>query len=93
MIIFFSGIIVLFLSGVRIKTFVLSGAIGLISLPALWTFLQDYQKSRIINFFDQQSNTLGANYHITQSKIALGSGGFFGKGFLEGSTKSFEFYS
>ena len=91
LIIFFSGIIVLFLSGVRIKTFILSGVIGLISLPVLWTFLQDYQKSRIINFFDQQSNTLGANYHITQSKIALGSGGFFGKGFLEGSQSHLNF--
>ena len=91
LIIFFSGIIVLFLSGVNIKTFVLSGIGGLISLPILWTFLKDYQKSRIINFLDQQSNTLGANYHITQSKIALGSGGFFGKGFLEGSQSHLNF--
>jgi len=90
-IVFFSGIIVLFLSGVRIKTFILSGVIGLISLPVLWTFLQNYQKSRIINFFDPQSNILGANYHITQSKIALGSGGFFGKGFLEGSQSHLNF--
>ena len=91
LIIFFSGIIVLFLSGVQIKTFVLSGIGGLISLPILWTFLKDYQKSRIIHFFDQQSNTLGANYHITQSKIALGSGGFFGKGFLDGSQSNLNF--
>ena len=91
LIIFFSGVIVLFLSGVNIKTFVLSGIGGLISLPILWTFLKDYQKSRIINFLDQQSNTLGANYHITQSKIALGSGGFFGKGFLEGSQSHLNF--
>ena len=91
LIIFFSGVIVLFLSGVNIKTFVLSGIGGLISIPILWTFLKDYQKSRIINFLDQQSNTLGANYHITQSKIALGSGGFFGKGFLEGSQSHLNF--
>ena len=69
----------------------MSGIGGLISLPILWTFLKDYQKSRIINFLDQQSNTLGANYHITQSKIALGSGGFFGKGFLEGSQSHLNF--
>ena len=57
----------------------------------MWTFLQDYQKSRIMNFLDQQSNILGANYHITQSKIALGSGGFFGKGFLEGTQSHLNF--
>ena len=91
LIIFFSGIIVLFLSGVQIKTFVLSGIGSLILLPIFWTFLEDYQKSRFINFLDQQSNTLGANYHITQSKIALGSGGFFGKGFLEGTQSNLNF--
>ena len=91
LIIFFSGIVVLFLAGVQIKTFVYSGIGGLISLPVLWTFLEDYQKSRILNFLDQQSNTLGANYHITQSKIALGSGGFFGKGFLEGTQSRLNF--
>ena len=91
LIIFFSGIIVLFLSGVQIKTFVLSGIGSLILLPIFWTFLEDYQKSRFINFLDQQSNTLGANYHITQSKIALGSGGFFGKGFLEGTQSHLNF--
>ena len=91
LIIFFSGIIVLFLSGVQIKTFVLSGIGSLILLPIFWTFLEDYQKSRIISFLDQQSNTLGANYHITQSKIALGSGGFFGKGFLEGTQSHLNF--
>ena len=91
LIIFFSGIIVLFLSGVQIKTFILSGIGSLILLPIFWTFLEDYQKSRFINFLDQQSNTLGANYHITQSKIALGSGGFFGKGFLEGTQSHLNF--
>jgi len=91
LIIFFTGIIVLFLSGVQMKTFFLSGVVGLISLPLFWTFLKDYQKSRIINFFDQQSNILGANYHITQSKIALGSGGFFGKGYLEGTQSRLNF--
>ena len=91
LIIFFSGIIVLFLSGVQIKTFVLSGIGSLILLPIFWTFLEDYQKSRFINFLDQQSNILGANYHITQSKIALGSGGFFGKGFLEGTQSHLNF--
>ena len=91
LILFFTGIIVLFLSGLQIKTFIFSSIIGIISLPVFWIFLEDYQKSRIINFLDQQSNTLGANYHITQSKIALGSGGFFGKGFLEGTQSHLNF--
>ena len=91
LLIFSSGIIVLFLSGVQIKTFFISG-IGAVSLlPLFWTFLEDYQKSRILNFLDQHSNTLGANYHITQSKIALGSGGFFGKGFLQGTQSHLNF--
>ena len=61
------------------------------SFPVIWSFLKDYQKSRIINFLDQQTDILGANYHITQSKIALGSGGFFGKGFLEGTQSHLNF--
>ena len=91
LVIFFSGVIVLFLSGVNFRTFILFGFSGLLTLPLLWTVLKDYQKSRILNFLDQHSNTLGANYHITQSKIALGSGGFFGKGYLEGTQSNLNF--
>ena len=91
LIILFSGIIVFFVSGIRIKTFFISGFIGITSFPLLWYFLKDYQKSRIINFLDQQNDLLGANYHITQSKIALGSGGFFGKGYLEGTQSHLQF--
>ena len=91
LIIFFSGIIVFFLSGIKIKTFIASGFLGVLSFPILWSFLKDYQKSRIIHFLDQQSDILGANYHITQSKIALGSGGFFGKGFLQGTQSHLNF--
>jgi len=90
-IILFSGIVVFFVSGIRIKTFFISGFIGIISFPILWYFLKNYQKSRIINFLDQQNDILGANYHITQSKIALGSGGFFGKGYLEGTQSHLQF--
>jgi len=91
LIIFFSGIILFFLAGVKIKTFLVSGILGTMSFPVIWSFLKDYQKSRIINFLDQQTDILGANYHITQSKIALGSGGFFGKGFLEGTQSHLNF--
>ena len=91
LIIFFSGIVVFFLAGVKAKVFLGAGILGTMSMPVLWSFLKDYQKSRIINFLDQQSDVLGANYHITQSKIALGSGGFFGKGFLEGTQNHLNF--
>ena len=91
LIIFFYGIILFFLAGVKIKTFLVSGILGTMSFPVIWYFLKDYKKSRIINFLDQQTDILGANYHITQSKIALGSGGFFGKGFLEGTQSHLNF--
>ncbi len=61
------------------------------AVPVAWHFLHDYQKQRIMTFFDPESDPLGAGYHITQSKIALGSGGFFGKGFLNGSQSHLNF--
>ena len=79
------------MSGIKIKTFLVTGFLGILSFPVFWSFLKDYQKSRIINFLDQQSDILGANYHITQSKIALGSGGIFGKGFLQGTQSHLNF--
>ena len=91
LIIFFSGIVVFFLAGVKAKVFLGAGILGTMSMPVLWSFLKDYQKSRIINFLDQQSDVLGANYHITQSKISLGSGGLFGKGFLQGTQSHLSF--
>jgi len=53
--------------------------------PVIWTFLYDYQKDRILVFLNPGADQLGAGYQITQSKIALGSGGLFGKGYLQGS--------
>jgi rod shape determining protein RodA len=61
------------------------------ALPGVWHFLRDYQKSRIYTFLDPDSDPLGAGYHILQSKIALGSGGLFGKGFLQGSQSHLSF--
>jgi rod shape determining protein RodA len=62
-----------------------------ISLPLLWTFLHEYQKKRILIFFDPGQDPLGAGYHITQSKIALGSGGLWGKGYMQGTQASLNF--
>lgn len=62
-----------------------------VSAPILWNFLYDYQKKRIFTFFDPSQDSLGAGYHITQSKIALGSGGVWGKGYMQGTQASLNF--
>ena len=79
------GIIVAWLAGVRIKFFAYSGVIFLALLPVVISFLKPYQKSRILTFLNPERDPLGAGYQIIQSKIAIGSGGLFGKGFLNGS--------
>ena len=80
-----SGLVVLWLSGVNAKYFIYSSLILLISLPFVISFLKPYQKLRILTFFNPDRDPLGAGYQIIQSKIAIGSGGLFGKGFLNGS--------
>ena len=79
------GIIVVWLAGVRIKFFAYSSILFLASLPIAISFLKPYQKSRILTFLNTERDPLGAGYQIIQSKIAIGSGGLFGKGFLNGS--------
>ena len=79
------GIIVAWLAGVRIKFFVYSSIAFLSLLPVAISFLKPYQKSRILTFLNPETDPLGAGYQIIQSKIAIGSGGLFGKGFLNGS--------
>ena len=70
----------------------ISGIVGTVaSVPVAWHFLHDYQKKRVMTFLDPESDPLGAGYHITQSKIALGSGGMEGKGFLEGTQSRLNF--
>ena len=79
------GIAVIWLTGFRIKYFLYSFFVLLCLLPVGISFLKPYQKSRILTFFNPERDPLGAGYQIIQSKIAVGSGGFFGKGFLQGS--------
>ena len=79
------GIVVAWLAGVRIKFFAYSALIFLSLLPVAISFLKPYQKSRILTFLNPERDPLGAGYQIIQSKIAIGSGGLFGKGFLNGS--------
>ena len=86
-----SGLIILWLGGVKIKYFFVSFIAFLITLPFAISFLQPYQKLRILTFLDPDRDPLGAGYQIIQSKIAIGSGGFFGKGFLQGTQSYLEF--
>jgi rod shape determining protein RodA len=86
-----SGLIILWLGGVRIKYFFISFVTFLISLPFIISFLKPYQKLRILTFLDPDRDPLGAGYQIIQSKIAIGSGGLSGKGFLKGTQSYLEF--
>ena len=86
-----SGLIVLWLAGINVKYFVYSFLFFLISAPFVIAFLKPYQKLRILTFFDPDRDPLGAGYQIIQSKIAVGSGGLSGKGFLKGTQSYLEF--
>ena len=86
-----SGLIILWLGGVKIKYFFISFLTFLISLPFIISFLKPYQKLRILTFLDPDRDPLGAGYQIIQSKIAIGSGGLSGKGFLKGTQSYLDF--
>ena len=81
----------LFLAGVRLWKFALAFGAVLAALPVAWAGLHDYQRQRVLTFLDPETDPLGAGYHIIQSKIALGSGGLWGKGFLQGSQAQLSF--
>ena len=86
------GVVVLFMAGVKIWKFVSAGVFALITIPFAWHFLlHDYQKQRIFTFLDPTHDPLGSGYNIIQSKIAVGSGGVFGKGFLGGTQGQLDF--
>jgi rod shape determining protein RodA len=85
------GITVMFLAGLPLRLFVISGGLIAAAIPILYSMLHDYQKRRVTIFLDPESDPLGAGYHITQSKIAIGSGGIFGKGFLNGTQSHLDY--
>ena len=90
-IVFLSGILPILLGGLS-WTFISFGVFTvLLSLPALWFSLFEYQKQRIITLFNPESDIYGAGWNIAQSKIAIGSGGIFGKGYLNGSQSQLNF--
>lgn len=87
-----SGIFVLLLAGVRWKLVFSALGMAILSIPAMWIFvLKDYQKSRIITFLDPEREPLGAGWNIIQSKTAIGSGGVYGKGWLNGVQSRLDF--
>ena len=86
-----SGIAIIWLAGLNIKYFFYTGLLLLVSFPFAISLLEPYQKSRILTFFNPDRDPLGAGYQIIQSKIAIGSGGFYGKGYLKGTQSYLEF--
>jgi len=86
-----SGLVVIWLAGINIKYFVYSFLALLISMPFAIAFLKPYQKLRILTFLNPDRDPLGAGYQIIQSKIAVGSGGLNGKGFLKGTQSYLDF--
>ncbi len=86
-----SGLFVLLLSGIRWWIIGSGALLGALAAPLMWHFLHDYQRTRLLIFINPQSDPLGAGYHITQSTIAIGSGGVFGKGWLNGTQSYLDF--
>jgi rod shape determining protein RodA len=86
-----SGVLVIILAGLPIRVMALLGLSAIPGAWVLWHFMQDYQKQRVLTLLNPDSDPLGAGYNIIQSKIAIGSGGLFGKGWTNGSQAQLEF--
>ncbi|MEP0069587.1 rod shape-determining protein RodA [Pyruvatibacter sp.] len=85
------GISIIFMAGLSWRYIVAAGAAALAAIPIVWEFLHPYQKERVFTFLDPSRDPLGAGYHTTQAKIALGSGSVWGKGFMEGTQSHLNF--
>jgi rod shape determining protein RodA len=86
-----AGGITILLAGISVRVMLVFGTLGLAALPVLWMNMHDYQKARVFTFLNPESDPLGTGYNIIQSKIAIGSGGLFGKGWLNGTQSHLEF--
>lgn len=86
-----AGIFVLFLAGISWRLIAGFSALGAAAAPLLWHLMHDYQRRRVLTFLNPENDPLGAGYHIIQSKIAIGSGGLYGKGWLNGTQSHLEF--
>ena len=86
-----SGLFVLFLAGVSWRIIFTSGSVLLAAAPLIWHFMHTYQRQRVLTFLNPEQDPLGSGYHIIQSKIAIGSGGLYGKGWLNGTQSQLDF--
>ncbi len=82
---------IFFFAGVQLRYFIALGILVLAALPVGWHVMHDYQKQRVLTFLSPEADPLGAGYNIMQSMIAIGSGGFFGKGYIQGSQGQLDF--
>ena len=87
----FGGITVMFLAGLPLRLFIGGLTAVTLLIPIAYSFLHDYQQRRVTIFLNPEADPLGAGYHISQSKIAIGSGGLFGKGFLNGTQSHLDY--
>ena len=87
----FSGLVVIFLSGLKKRYLALAFALFLAYLPFMWSSIHPFQKKRVLSFLNPESDPLGSGYHLIQSKIAIGSGGIFGKGWLNSTQGQLDF--
>ncbi len=86
-----SGLFVIFLAGIAWRLLMIFGGLVLACMPLLWFYLHDYQRQRVLTLLNPESDPLGTGYHIIQSKIAIGSGGVYGKGWLNGTQSQLDF--
>ncbi|MGB5735217.1 MAG: rod shape-determining protein RodA [Thiohalocapsa sp.] len=86
-----AGVMVLFLAGLSWRLIALLAALAGAAAPILWMLMRDYQRQRVLTFLDPGSDPLGAGYHTIQAQIAIGSGGTYGKGWLNGTQSHLEF--
>ena len=87
----FTTIVMMFLAGLPLRLFIGGALAAAAAGPIVYSFLLPHQQSRLLIFLDPEQDPLGAGYHLTQSKIAIGSGGLFGKGFLNGSQSHLQY--
>jgi rod shape determining protein RodA len=91
MMVLLSGVTVMFIAGLPMWYFLSAAGAAAVAMPILFATMHDYQRKRVLIFLDPESDPLGAGYHISQSKIAIGSGGVWGKGYLHGSQSHLDY--
>ncbi|MEA3410885.1 MAG: rod shape-determining protein RodA [Pseudomonadota bacterium] len=86
-----AGLFVIFFTGISWRLILSLGVLAAAAAPVLWHYMHDYQRTRVLTLLDPESDPLGSGYHIIQSKIAIGSGGMYGKGWLNGTQSQLDF--